>query len=162
MVFSFYCQKRQIDDDDDESSIRSTQWRLRKSYCTSKIMFRAFWVKWGTRRTKTWSTTWRNRLEVLVNRLSNTSVRTSTQCGSSTKTNIRSAEMYTWHCEYGWHLWEMAILVFFSQLNIKWIARCLFHVLTIISCKWIVSSLAGCILNFLPASSIIKSQIKYC
>ena len=134
MFFFFYCQKRQIDDDDDESSIRSTQWRLRKSYCTSKIMFRAFWVKWGASRTKTWSTTWRNRLEVLVNRLSNTSVRTSTQCGSSAKTNIRSAEMYTWHCEYGWHLWEMAILVFFSQLNIKWIARCLFHVLTIISC----------------------------
>lgn len=50
---------------------------------TSKIMVRAFRVKCGARMVNTWSTTCRNRLEGLVNRLSNTSVNTSTQWGSS-------------------------------------------------------------------------------
>ena len=50
---------------------------------TFKIIVMAFRVKCGASMVNTWSTTCLNRLEGLVNRLSKTSVNTSTQWGSS-------------------------------------------------------------------------------
>lgn len=69
--------------------------RKKKNHArTSKIIMRAFRVKCGASMVNTRSTTCRNRLEGLVNRLSKTSVNTSTQWGSS---EIQQETAPLWH-----------------------------------------------------------------